>query len=346
MAIGSTSSNQQQPKAQQPLLQVCDLKTYFKIEGGVAKAVDGVSFEVHSGEVLGIVGESGSGKSVTALSVLRLVPEPPGFNAGGKIVYSGEELLSKTYPEMWKIRGNEIAMIFQEPMTALNPVFTVGFQVIETLRTHFPDMTKAEAHDRAVEMLTKVKIPDAARRMRQYPHQFSGGMRQRVMIAIALCCNPKLLIADEPTTALDVTTQAQILDLMLELKDSQVGASIILITHDLAVVAETCNRVVVMYGGKVQEIGTVEQIFYQAKHPYTRGLLSSLPSIQTDGTDRLHTIPGNVPSITQMPEGCKFCTRCEDVLDRCRKEEPSLDDTGDGHWVRCHLMNEEFVTDV
>ncbi len=324
-----------------PLLSVRDLKTYFKVEGGVAKAVDGVSFDVYSGEVLGIVGESGSGKSVTALSILRLIPDPPGFNAGGEIIYGGKNLLDLTYPEMWSIRGNEIAMIFQEPMTALNPVFTVGFQVIETLRTHNPEMTKHDAFDRAVEMLQQVKIPDAAKRMKDYPHQFSGGMRQRAMIAIALCCNPKLLIADEPTTALDVTTQAQIMDLMLELKAHREGGSIILITHDLAVVAETCERVVVMYGGKIQEVGTVEQIFYQPKHPYTKGLLASLPATQGKRAERLHTIPGNVPSIMHMPAGCKFCTRCDEVFDRCRDEEPRLHDVGDGQFVRCHLVEDE-----
>ncbi|MDH3716793.1 MAG: ABC transporter ATP-binding protein [Planctomycetota bacterium] len=321
-----------------PLLDVRDLKTYFRVEGGVAKAVDGVSFKVFPGEVLGIVGESGSGKSVTALSVMRLVPDPPGFNAGGEIVYEGTDLLKKSYPEMWQIRGNEIAMIFQEPMTALNPVFNVGFQIIETIRTHNPGISKQQAFDRAVAMLKRVRIPDAAQRMKQFPHQFSGGMRQRAMIAIALCCNPQLLIADEPTTALDVTTQAQILDLMLELKHQHEGGSIILITHDLAVVAETCDRVIVMYGGKVQEVGTVEQIFRQPQHPYTKGLLDSLPSLQAKTVDRLHTIPGNVPSIMELPTGCKFCTRCEEVMDRCHEEEPVLHDVGDGHKVRCHLV--------
>ncbi len=327
-----------QEASTESLLSVRDLKTYFRVEGGVAQVVDGVSFDVLPGEVLGIVGESGSGKSVTALSILRLIPEPPGFNAGGEIVYDGTNLLQLSYPEMWNIRGNEIAMIFQEPMTALNPVFTVGFQVIETLRAHNREMSKQEAFDLAVDMLKRVKIPDAAKRMKDYPHQFSGGMRQRAMIAIALCCNPKLLIADEPTTALDVTTQAQIMDLMLELKDQREGGSIILITHDLAVVAETCNRVVVMYGGKIQEVGTVDQIFYEPKHPYTKGLLKSLPATQGKRAERLHTISGNVPSIMNMPAGCKFCTRCEEVIDRCHNEEPLLHDVGNRQFVRCHLV--------
>ncbi len=338
MAMGKDNTSAGSDKPAGTLLEVRDLKTYFRVEGGVAKAVDGVSFKVFPGEVLGIVGESGSGKSVTALSVLRLVPEPPGFNAGGQVIYEGEDLLKKSYPEMWQIRGNEMAMIFQEPMTALNPVFTVGFQIIETLRTHNPQISKQEAYQRAVEMLVRVKIPDAAQRMKQFPHQFSGGMRQRAMIAMALCCNPQLLIADEPTTALDVTTQAQILDLMLELKDQHEGGAIILITHDLAVVAETCDRVIVMYGGKVQEVGTVQQIFRQPQHPYTQGLLNSLPSLQAKTVQRLHTIPGNVPSIMDLPSGCKFCTRCEAVIDRCHQEEPLLHDVGHGHQVRCHLV--------
>lgn len=333
----STSEKLQQPETG-PLLTVRDLKTYFKIEGGIAKAVDGVSFDVFPGEVLGIVGESGSGKTVSSLSILRLIPDPPGFNAGGEIVYDGTDLLKISYEQMREIRGSEIAMIFQEPMTALNPVFTVGFQIIETLRTHNPEVSKQDAFDRAVQMLEHVHIPDGAKRMRDFPHQFSGGMRQRAMIAIALCCNPKLLIADEPTTALDVTTQAQILDLMLELKQQREGGAIILITHDLAVVAETCDRVVVMYGGKVQEVGTADQIFYEPKHPYTKGLLQSLPSVQTKTKTRLYAIPGNVPSIMDMPQGCKFCTRCEEVIDRCHEEEPPLHDVGSGKFVRCHLV--------
>ena len=325
-----------------PLLSVRNLATYFNVEGGVAKAVDGISFDVMPGEVLGIVGESGSGKSVASLSILRLIPDPPGKIDRGEILYEGKDLLKIGYDEMRAIRGNEIAMIFQEPMTSLNPVFTIGFQLIETLRTHNPEMTKQDAIDRAVLRLTQVKIPDAAKRMRDYPHQFSGGMRQRVMIAMALCCNPKLLIADEPTTALDVTTQAQILDLMLELRERREGGSIILITHDLAVVAEVCQRVIVMYGGKIQEVSTVDQIFYEPKHPYTKGLLQSMPSTQ-EPKKQLHTIPGNVPFIMDLPQGCKFCTRCEDVMDRCHTDEPPLHQLENGQLVRCHLVEEQSI---
>ena len=323
-----------------PLLEVRDLKTYFRTEAGISKAVDGVSFEVLPGEILGIVGESGSGKSVACLSVLRLIPDPPGYIAGGEIRYRGEPLLEKSYAQMRAIRGNEIAMIFQEPMTALNPVFTIGMQVMETLRRH-QRLSRRAARERAVEMLDAVKIPDAGKRMKDYPHQFSGGMRQRVMIAIALCCNPRLLIADEPTTALDVTTQSQILDLMLELKARRDDASILLVTHDLGVVAETCDRVVVMYGGKVQEVGSATRIFGQPRHPYTHGLLASLPSRHRKGDGPLYTIPGNVPSALDMPAGCKFCTRCDRVFDRCRLEEPPLHRLSDGSAVRCHLLEEE-----
>ena len=322
-----------------PLLSVRDLKTYFRIEKALAKAVDGVSFDVMPDEVLGIVGESGSGKSVTSLSIMRLIPEPPGLIAGGQVLYQGRDLLKLSYPQMRKIRGAEIAMIFQEPMSALNPVFTVGFQLIETVRAH-EKVSKQQAFDRAVAMLAQVGIPDGAKRMRDYPHQFSGGMRQRVMIATALCCNPNLLIADEPTTALDVTTQAQILELMLALKSQRPGAAIILITHDLAVVAETCQRVIVMYGGHVQEMATVQDLFAAPRHPYTQGLLRSLPAAQL-GHERLHAIPGNVPSIMDLPPACKFCTRCEFVFDRCRVEEPPLHDLGGGHLVRCHLLEDE-----
>jgi len=325
----------------QPTLSVRGLEVNFRVEGGTATAVGGVSFDVFPGEVLGIVGESGSGKSVTALSLLRLIPDPPGKIAAGEIILQGTNLLELPYDKMRDVRGNQIAMIFQEPMTALNPVFTIGMQVMETVLTH-EKVTRTEARARAISMLDAVGIPDAAKRLGDYPHQFSGGMRQRVMIAMALVCHPTILIAHEPTTALDVTTQAQILELMLELKEKQAGASIILITHDLAVVAETCQRVIVMYGGKVQEVGTVEQLFHAPQHPYTKGLLASLPASAEQATKqkRLYTIPGNVPSIMELPVGCKFCTRCADVTDRCRAEEPSLHELSSGQLVRCHLLEE------
>ncbi len=328
-----------QANGRQPLLSVRGLRTYFRVESHVAKAVDGVSFDVYPDEVLGIVGESGSGKSVTALSIMRLIPDPPGYVAGGEIHFAGRDLLRLDYKALRNVRGREIGMIFQEPMTALNPVYTVGMQVIEPIRRH-EKVSRREAFDRAVQMLQHVGIPDAERRMNDYPHQFSGGMRQRVMIAMALVCNPSLLIADEPTTALDVTTQAQILELMLQLKEEHEAGSIMLITHDLGVVAETCQRVIVMYGGKVQEVGTVAQIFDDPQHPYTKGLLASLPAREGQKQDRLHAIPGNVPSIIDLPTGCKFCTRCEEVFDRCESEEPPLHSIGDGRLVRCHLLEE------
>ena len=292
-----------------PLLQVQGLKTYFHTEAGIAKAVDGVSFDIREGEVLGLVGESGSGKSVTALSMMRLIPDPPGKIVGGSILYRGMDLLSLSWDEVRNIRGNEISMIFQEPMTSLNPVMTIGKQIMEVVLEH-EQLSKQEAFNRAVEMLEMVGIPAAASRMKDYPHQFSGGMRQRVMIAIALACNSSLLIADEPTTALDVTIQAEILELMLKVKDERGHAAILLITHNLAVVAETCHRVMVMYGGKIQEIAPVRELFKNSLHPYTRGLLASLPSIERDKHARLKTIPGNVPSILDLPVGCKFETRC------------------------------------
>jgi len=338
----ATAQNSQQHAGtthRAPILSVRNLHVNFRIEDGLANAVDGLSFDLDPNEVLGIVGESGSGKSVTALSIMRLIPDPPGKISEGKILFGGRDLLELTYEQMRDVRGNQIAMIFQEPMTALNPVFTIGMQVMETILTH-ERVSRRDAFDRAVEMLEKVGIPDARKRMNDYPHQFSGGMRQRVMIALALVCHPRILIADEPTTALDVTTQAQILELMLELKSKSDGASIILITHDLAVVAETCQRVVVMYGGKVQEAGTVEQIFHEPKHPYTQGLLASLPAVGGKKQRRLYTIPGNVPSIMEMPEGCKFCTRCSEVMDRCRTQEPPLHKLDSGELVRCHLMEE------
>jgi peptide/nickel transport system ATP-binding protein/oligopeptide transport system ATP-binding protein len=320
-----------------PLLKVRDLKTYFKTDAGWAKAVDGVSFDIQEGEVLGLVGESGSGKSVTALSVIRLIPEPPGKIVGGQIVYKGQDLLNLSWEEIRKVRGNEISMIFQEPMTSLNPVFTIGMQIMEVILQH-RKVTKKEAFDRAVEMLELVGIPGASSRMNDYPHQFSGGMRQRVMIAIALACDPSLLIADEPTTALDVTIQAQILELMLKIKDRRRDAAILLITHNLAVVAETCHRVMVMYGGKIQEIAPVRELFKNPQHPYTKGLLASLPAIDGERHKRLRTIPGNVPSILDLPVGCKFVTRCSERLEKCATYEPELIEVSPGHWVRCVLV--------
>ena len=321
------------------LLQVRGLKTSFRTGAGLAKAVDGVEFDIGVGEVVGLVGESGSGKSVTALSILRLIPDPPGKIVAGTILYKGQDLLKLSWPEIRKVRGKEISMIFQEPMTSLNPVLTIGDQVMEVIIEH-ENVSKKEAFHRAVQMLQHVGIPEPSTRMNDYPHQFSGGMRQRVMIAIALACNPSLLIADEPTTALDVTIQAQILELMIRLKQERKDAAILLITHNLAVVAETCDRVIVMYGGKIQEIAPVKELFRNPLHPYTKGLMASLPKVDGEKQHRLQTIPGNVPSIMDLPVGCKFVTRCSVRIDKCALIEPELLETTPGHWVRCHLVNE------
>ena len=321
------------------LIQVKNLKTYFYTDAGTAKAVNGVSFDIHKGEVLGIVGESGSGKSVTSLSINRLIPSPPGEIIDGEILYNGVNLLDLSYEEMRDYRGKDIAMIFQEPMTSLNPVLQIDKQMNEVLMKH-ENLSWDQASRRSVEMLDAVGIPDANRRMKDYPHQFSGGMRQRVMIAMALQCNPALLIADEPTTALDVTIQAQILDLMVKMKHNREDAAILLITHDLAVVAEMCDRVIVMYGGKVQEIAPVEELFDNPQHPYTKGLMSSIPRPDKKKKNRLEAIRGMVPPILNMPIGCKFCTRCDDVLDKCESTEPELLEIKPGHFVRCHLMED------
>ena len=323
-----------------PLLQIKGLKTYFHTEAGTAKAVDGVSFDIMPGEVVGLVGESGSGKSVTALSILRLIPDPPGKIMEGSIVFKGQDLLKLSWEEIRKIRGSEMSMIFQEPMTSLNPVFTIGMQIMEVV-LHHETISRKGAFDRSVEMLKLVGIPDPPSRMNDYPHQYSGGMRQRVMIAMALACNPSLLIADEPTTALDVTIQAQILELMLKIKDERKDAAIFLITHNLAVVAETCHRVIVMYGGKIQEIAPVHELFKNPLHPYTQGLLASLPTVDGAKQKRLQTIPGNVPSIMDLPVGCKFVTRCPVKIDRCVLTEPELIEVSPGHWVRCFLVGDQ-----
>jgi peptide/nickel transport system ATP-binding protein len=319
------------------LLEIEDLRTYFFTRDGVVRAVDGVSLSVARGETLGVVGESGCGKSVTSLSILRLIPAPPGRIVSGAIRFEGVDLLKLSEPEMRDIRGNEISMIFQEPMTSLNPVLTVSRQISETLMLHQGLDTRAAAA-RAVEMLRLVNIPEPERRAQQYPHELSGGMRQRVMIAMALACNPKLLIADEPTTALDVTIQAQILDLMRELKQ-KIGAAIILITHDLGVVAEMAQRVVVMYAGRKVEEAPVKELFRHPRHPYTVGLLNSVPHLgATRGRanpPRLAEIPGMVPSLREEIIGCAFAPRCPFVTDRCRRETPRLESKGAGHVVAC-----------
>ena len=319
-----------------PLLSIRGLRTYFYTESGVAKAVDGVDLDVQHDEVLGLVGESGSGKSVTALSVLRLIPDPPGKIEAGEILFNGQDLLTLPWDAVRAIRGKDISMVFQEPMTSLNPVFTIGMQVTEVIHAH-EQVSRDEARRRAIDILTEVGIPDPATRMKQYPHHLSGGQRQRVMIAIALVLNPSLLIADEPTTALDVTIQAQILDLMLELKSRRAGASILLITHNLAVVAETCDRVAVMYGGKIQEIASVDELFRNPLHPYTQGLLGSIPSVDGPKAERLTVIPGTVPDVHNLPIGCKFVTRCPYRFEPCPDIEPPLIEETPGHWVRCHL---------
>ena len=316
-----------------PLLEVRGLQTYFDTPEGVARAVDGVSFSVNAGETIGIVGESGSGKSVTALSILRLIPSP-GRIAGGRILFEGTDLLGLSAHDLRRVRGNRISMIFQEPMTSLNPVFSVGWQITEAIREH-QRVGRREAHDRAIAMLKLVGIASPERRIDDFPHEMSGGMRQRVMIAIALACNPKLLIADEPTTALDVTIQAQILDLIVRLK-SEIGMSVILITHDLGVVAETAQRVCVMYAGKFVEMAPVRELFGNPRHPYMQGLLRALPKLSGSGESvRLKEIPGTVPPLTRLPGGCSFCPRYEKSREVCRVEEPPWTEVSPGHHVRC-----------
>jgi peptide/nickel transport system ATP-binding protein len=324
--------------AEPALLEIENLCTYFFTSEGVVRAVDGVSYSVRAGETLAVVGESGCGKSVTAMSILRLMPSPPARIVSGSIRFEGRDLLAASEEEMRRIRGNEISMIFQEPMTSLNPVLTVGKQVAETLELH-QGLSGDAAQARAIEMLELVKIPEAARRAGEYPHQLSGGMRQRVMIAMALACNPKLLIADEPTTALDVTIQAQILDLMLELK-RKIGAAIVLITHDLGVVAETAQRVVVMYAGRKVEEATVEALFDRPRHPYTLGLMGSIPRLGGGEDDagarpRLIEIPGIVPRLTQPITGCAFAERCTYVQPICRQTAPPLEQKVPGHFAAC-----------
>jgi peptide/nickel transport system ATP-binding protein len=323
--------------ATEPLLQIDSLRTWFFTRDGVVRAVDGVSFHVMPGETLAIVGESGCGKSVTALSILRLVPSPPGRVVDGTIRFAGRDLLGLSEAQMRQVRGNDISMIFQEPMTSLNPVLTIGRQIAETLTLH-QGLDRKAALARAVEMLRLVHIPEAERRIGQYPHQLSGGMRQRVMIAMALACNPKLLIADEPTTALDVTIQAQILDLMRELK-AKIDAAIVLITHDLGVVAEMAQRVVVMYAGRKAEEATVGELFRRPLHPYTKGLLASVPklgaSLMPERLPRLAEIRGTVPSLKEAIPGCLFAERCAFASDICRREMPPFEEKEDGHYAAC-----------
>jgi peptide/nickel transport system ATP-binding protein len=321
----------------EPLLDIADLRTWFFTRDGVVRAVDGVSFHVAPGETLAIVGESGCGKSVTALSVLRLIPSPPGRIVSGAIRFAGRDLLGLSEAAMRDVRGNEISMIFQEPMTSLNPVLTIGRQIAETLTLH-QGLDRGAAYARAADMLRLVHIPEAERRITEYPHQLSGGMRQRVMIAMALACNPKLLIADEPTTALDVTIQAQILDLMRELK-AKIDAAIVLITHDLGVVAEMAQRVVVMYAGRKAEEAPVAALFRGPLHPYTKGLLASVPrlgaTLEVEEAPRLAEIPGTVPSLKEPIPGCPFETRCSFATDICLREVPAFEEKEPGHFAAC-----------
>jgi oligopeptide/dipeptide ABC transporter ATP-binding protein len=317
-------------------LSVQNLKTNFHTEFGVIRAVDGVSFSMGSGETIGIVGESGCGKSVTARSIMRLIPEPPGEIESGEIIFEGRNLLKLPQSEMRKVRGNKISMIFQDPMTSLNPVFKIGKQISEAIKLH-QGISQKEALEKSIEMLRMVGIPSAAKRVGDYPHQLSGGMRQRVMIAMALSCKPKLMIADEPTTALDVTIQAQILDLMQQLKE-ETGASIILITHNLGIVAEMAQRIIVMYAGRIFEHAAAKNLFRKHYHPYTENLLKAIPKLQEmhEGK-RLHVIPGIVPSLLNLPRGCKLSNRCDRAFGRCFEEEPGLFEVEPGHTARCWL---------
>jgi peptide/nickel transport system ATP-binding protein len=323
------------------VLEVKNLKTVFFTNSGLFKAVDDVSFRVGRGETLAIVGESGCGKSVTALSVMRLVPDPPGRIVDGSVLLEGTDLLALDEAEMRAIRGNRVSMIFQEPMTSLNPVMRIGDQITEAVRLH-RKLSKRQALDTAVQMLRLVRIPEPARRAKEYPHQLSGGMRQRAMIAMALACRPALLIADEPTTALDVTIQAQILALMLELQ-KELGMGLVLITHDLGVVAQTAQRVIVMYAGRKVEEASVNALFARPRHPYTRGLMASIPAVPNAGLPpqpRLAEIPGTVPSLVRLPQGCAFAPRCKLAIPRCREEYPPLANWGGGHLAACWRAEE------
>lgn len=317
------------------LLSIKNLVTGFDTDEGHVTAVDGISFDVKAGETLGIVGESGCGKSVTALSIMQLLPRPMGQVTAGEILFEGKDLTKLPLEEMEKVRGNSIGMVFQEPMTALNPVHTIGKQLGEGILLHNPEVTKQQALERSIEILDKVGIPSPEVRVAEYPHQLSGGMRQRVVIAIALACNPSLLIADEPTTALDVTIQAQILGLMNDLQ-KDIGMAVILITHDLGVIAETCSSVVVMYGGKVAETGTVFDIFDKPTHPYTKGLLASIPRLEDERKSTLDTIVGMVPSLHDMPKGCRFENRCPHAEQVCKDKAPESETVAEGHEVACH----------
>jgi len=329
-----------------PLLEVEDLATYFDLRHGVVKAVDGVSFALGAHETLAIVGESGCGKSITALSLMRLVPDPPGRIAGGSIRLAGRDLLALDEEAMREVRGKDIAMIFQEPMTSLNPVLTVGSQIAEVLLLH-EQIARGAARAKAIDMLRLARIPEPEQRAKEYPHQLSGGMRQRAMIAMALACNPKVLIADEPTTALDVTIQAQILDIMMDLQ-RKLGTAIILITHDLGVVAETAQRVIVMYAGRKVEEAPVDELFARPQHPYTRGLMASIPRLplmrgEADNAgERLQEIPGMVPALTDLPAGCVFAPRCAHAQDRCRATYPPYEEKRPRHWAACWRSTELF----
>jgi oligopeptide/dipeptide ABC transporter ATP-binding protein len=327
---------------QDVILDIRNLKTFFYTYDGVAKAVDGISYRLSVGEPLGIVGESGCGKSVSALSILRLIPDPPGRIVEGQIFFKETNLLELAYDRMREIRGNRISMIFQEPMTSLNPVFTVGNQIAEAFRLH-QGLKRQEALEKSIDMLKLVNIPSPEKCVGQYPHELSGGMRQRAMIAMALACNPEILIADEPTTALDVTIQAQIIDLMLQLKE-ELGMAIILITHDLGIIAETVKRVIVMYAGKIVEEAPTRTIFKTPLHPYSQGLLQSMPRLGDKvrlGRVRLEEIPGVVPSLYELPAGCRFSTRCSHAMEICRKEEPDLEEIDERHFCRCWLTHKE-----
>ncbi|MCB2300535.1 ABC transporter ATP-binding protein [Clostridium tagluense] len=319
------------------LVEIKNLKTYFYTEDGTVKAVDDVSFNIRKGEIIGVVGESGCGKSVTAMSIMRLIPSPPGKIIGGEILFEDKNILELKDDEMRAIRGNDIAVIFQEPMTSLNPIFTIGYQIEEVIQLH-QKLNKVQTKKKAIEMLKLVGVPRAEEIVECYPHELSGGMRQRAMIAMAVSCNPKLLIADEPTTALDVTIQAQILDIMKDLK-KKLNTSIMLITHDLGVIAEMAEYVVVMYAGKVIEEAPVIELFKNPMHPYTEGLMKSKPSLNED-VDRLYSIPGQVPNPVNMPEECYFCARCSKTMDICRKQQPPIKEITPGHKVACFLYEE------